>query len=69
MKTAVQRLHFNVGPIGTVEQVTMPVILGTSSGLGGRVSGPDLLQKTEGKIFGIIFTSESSLQIGLASRP
>ena len=26
MKAAVQRLHFNVGPIGTVEQVTMPVI-------------------------------------------
>ena len=31
--------------------------------------GPDPSQKTEGQIFGIIFTDEKSLQMGLVPHP
>ena len=43
--------------------------LDSLSGMGGRASGPDPSQKSEGKIFGLVFTEENSLRSGLVPHP
>ena len=42
---------------------------GSVTEMGGRVNGPDPSQKSEGKIFGFLFTEETTLRMSLVPHP
>jgi hypothetical protein len=62
-------------PISTNNRTTIAptgdgeVEKGTLGGMGGRVTGPDPSQKSEGKIFDIVYTEETTLRQGLVPHP
>lgn len=71
LQAALSGMKMGSGPNEVLETAkeTVDVNVGSLTGMGGRVSGPDSSQKTEGKIFGLTYTEETTLRLGLVPHP